>query len=133
MLRYLYTDISEEEINMAFDHIDMSNEGRIDFDELNAYFSKVNGIPEHLSKPQNSQMNALTLGFFQQIANPGYVPHHHPQHPAMYNQIPPMYNQNPAMYNQIPQQQNSQGFNNFILDTLAQNLNGPAKSFPPNN
>lgn len=45
MLRYLSTDISEEEINAAFEHIDQSKNKTINFDELNTYFSKVNGIP----------------------------------------------------------------------------------------
>ena len=50
MIFQVTSELGEEEINGAFDLIDTDNSNSLDFDELNKYFSKVNGIPEHLNR-----------------------------------------------------------------------------------
>ena len=139
MLRYLSTDIKDEEISAAFDHIDFKKTNKIDFEELNRYFSKVNGIPEHLNKPYDPNGSNVAQGqspaFFQQMYNPGYVPQYNPypyQLPAPYYQPYPgmqgYYNPNPfgspAPQQQQPQQPQPPPFNNYIMDQLSQKMNG---------
>ena len=41
--------ISEDDINGIFKLIDEDNSKTIEFHELNKYYSRINGIPEHLN------------------------------------------------------------------------------------
>lgn len=141
MLRYLSTDINDDEIGAAFDHIDSSKRGRISFEELNSYFSKVNGIPEHLNRPHDPKNSVgQPAAFFQQMINPGYIPQYNPYGyyppPQYYQPHPNMYNQHcpppPGYYNPYMQQPNINPPGGFILGKLSQNLNSnPQFQQPP--
>ena len=132
MLRYLSTDINDEEIGAAFAHIDTNKQGHITFDELNSYFSKVNGIPEHLNKPHDPKNSiGQPTASFQQMLNPGYIPQYNPYgyypQPAYY-QPHSMYNQGhpPQYYNQGPYMQPPNPNPGLMMAKLSQNMNpGP--------
>ena len=147
MLKYLSTDFEDEEMNAAFEHIDTGKHGYITFDELNGFFSKVNGIPEHLNKPHNPNSSVGQVpGFFQQMFNPGYMPQYNPYGgggyypPQQQGYYPPPqqgYGQPPPYYGgfnqpqpQPPHQQSGHG--NFILDKLSQNMNSTSGNSPRN-
>ena len=105
MLKQLSQDIDNDEIDAAFDLIDEDKSNSIQFIELNKYFSKVNGIPEHLNRPSDPSMEIeKPNNFFQHIlmqnsnhssqqnqfqmggyGNGGY----YQQHPPMYQGPPP--------------------------------------------
>ena len=135
MLKYLSTDINDEQINAAFDHIDSAKRQKITFDDLNSYFSKVNGIPEHLNKPHDPKNSVgQPAAFFQQMFNPGYAPYYYPQyyqppHPSMYQGPPPPGYQYPQKYPNYPPnygpygQPGQPGSQGFVLDQLSQNMN----------
>ena len=92
MIKYFSQNISEAEINAAFDHIDKNRNRKIYFDDLNNYFSKVNGIPEHLNKPQDSRYSyQQPVNFFHQMLNPGYIPHYNQNYQGNLELYPQQY------------------------------------------
>jgi hypothetical protein len=49
-------EISDEEIRLGFELIDEDNSMTIEFNELNNYYSKINGIPVAYNQPQYEPM-----------------------------------------------------------------------------
>lgn len=137
MLKQLSQELDNDEIDSAFDLIDADHSNSIEFEELNNYFSKVNGIPPNLNQPQNQgQQNP---NFFQQMFSPSqqqfpiyqqppYQQSGFNNHGGGYFQQPnPYFQQGPQqMYGQPnPYVQQQPGlFGNPILDQLTQNMMG---------
>ena len=55
ILRRLDNSISEEEVSLVFNFIDTDGSKTIEFDELNNYYCKVNGIPLAMDLPPEYQ------------------------------------------------------------------------------
>jgi len=53
MINKLDNTFSEEDIRLIFDFLDQDKSNSIEFDELNSYYSKVNGIPYNLDINSN--------------------------------------------------------------------------------
>lgn len=51
MLKRLDSTFNEDEVQALFEYIDLDHSKTIEFDELNKYYCKVNGIPETLELP----------------------------------------------------------------------------------
>lgn len=51
IMKRLDNTFTHEEIVAVFDYIDTDKSKTIEFDELNSYYCKVNGIPESLELP----------------------------------------------------------------------------------
>ena len=51
IMKKLDPEINEEDIKIVFEIVDTDNSKTVEFDELNSYFCKINGIPEALSLP----------------------------------------------------------------------------------
>jgi hypothetical protein len=121
MLIRLSDDLNDEEINGAFDLIDSDNSNSVEFEELNNYFSKVNGIPEHMNRPQNNVnvQNSFHKMFNQHAYQPTYQqPIGYPLPPQYYPPPPPQnYQPPPPQHPQPPQYQG------FVMNQLFQNMN----------
>ena len=50
-MKRLDSTFNEDEIQAIFEYIDTDKSKTIEFDELNGYYCKVNGIPETLELP----------------------------------------------------------------------------------
>ena len=50
-MKRLDSTFSEDEIQAIFEYIDTDRSKTVEFDELNNYYCKVNGIPESLELP----------------------------------------------------------------------------------
>ena len=134
MLKQLSQEIDNDQIDAAFDLIDEDKSNSVEFDELNSYFSKVNGIPQHLNKPQEKPVSSPS--FFEKLLNQ-FSGHNQPPQGGMnsygggyYPQqgYPPQqayggYQQqhNPYMQQQYPQQPGMMG--NPIFNQLSQGMN----------
>lgn len=51
IMKRLDSSFTEDEIETIFEIVDTDKSKTIDFDELNSYYCKINGIPEALSLP----------------------------------------------------------------------------------
>ena len=143
MIFQVTSELHEEEINGAFDLIDTDNSNSISFEELNKYFSKVNGIPEHLNRHDEKKMDIEQPKsfhrLFQQYSNPyqnqqpyGYQNYSPPPPGYYYSPPPPMYQQ--PQYPMQPQQpQQNPPYSNFIMNQLSMNMNGNTQQQPPTN
>lgn len=121
MLVQLSDDLSNDEINGAFDLIDSDNSNSIEFDEFNKYFSKVNGIPEHMNRPQSKNDFEQPKSFHRMFNQQAYQPVYQQPPPMGYGyQGYPMYP--PNMY--PPQQPQQQYGGGFIMNQLSQNMSG---------
>ncbi len=69
ILRRLDSTISEEETNSVFNFIDTDQSKTIEFDELNNYYCKVNGIPVSMDLPQEYQNKKIQekTPYYQQM------------------------------------------------------------------
>lgn len=50
-MKRLDSSFSDDEIETIFELVDTDKSKTIDFDELNSYYCKINGIPEALCLP----------------------------------------------------------------------------------
>lgn len=129
MLTQLSKEITDDEIDAAFDLIDEDNSNTVEFEELNNYFSKVNGIPKHLNRPSGHLEDSAGINganiFQNMFSNYGS---NHPQqqmqpmgYPQPYYQQP-MYYPPPPGYGYQQQQQppphQSNYFSNFMMHHL---------------
>ena len=71
ILRRLDNSISEEEVSLVFNFIDTDGSKTIQFDELNNYYCKVNGIPLAMDvPPEYHQMKMQQQNpYYQQMNN----------------------------------------------------------------
>ena len=109
---------TEEEIQAAFDLVDTDHSNTIEFEELNSYFSKINGIPEFLNavdvesiitsethQEEEVKQTKMTQSKQEPNKNPeiqsdGNIPQNPiiQQQQMYYQQPPPNYYQQPMYY-----------------------------------
>jgi len=120
----------------AFNLIDEDGSKTIEFDELNKYYCKVNGIPYSLNlgnepmdieqdyisnsgNPNNNLQSSSNGNPFFKLQHQQSMPYY-PPHPQMMYYQPPQPNYMPP-----PPQQQPQGmFGNFIMNQLSQHMYG---------
>ena len=62
MVSRLDPSFTDEDVQMIFDVIDTDRSKSIEFDELNTYFCKVNGLPSDFDEAETPQMrNRFTI------------------------------------------------------------------------
>lgn len=118
-----------EEILEAFNLIDEDGSKTIEFDELNKYYCKVNGIPyssTQKNEPMDIEQNYMSSSHDSynnsQNNNPLLKLQH--QNSMPYYPPPPMYYPPPPPMNYIPPQQPQGMFGNFIMQQLSQHMYG---------
>lgn len=153
MMSKLDKNMPQDEIIEAFNLIDEDGSKTIEYEELNKYYCKVNGIPyksDPVGEPMDIEpsyiLNSENSTNFQK--NSGIKLQHQnsfPQHQQYYGQ-PPIYPQNmyygqpmmyppPQMYPPPPPQQPQGMFGNFIMNQISKHMHdkgGSDKNIPPN-
>ena len=99
-----HLEVTDEEIRLGFELIDEDRSNSIEFQELNKYYCKINGIPNTIGTG-NDRMDVESPSHY------GHGQHYSPNHPVS----PPPQNQQSNPFYQINQafvhQQQQQGFN----------------------
>lgn len=89
ILRRLDTSITEEEVSLVFEFIDTDKSKTVEFDELNSYYCKVNGIPLAMDLPADYQQQRIQqqTPYYQQMNNYNNHGHHQQQGGFVMNQL----------------------------------------------
>lgn len=116
----------------AFNLIDEDGSKTIEFDELNKYYCKVNGIPYYPSSKNQPEMMDIEPSYMSNSHSPQknynqnqFKLQHQPSLPFYHQQPPPpqMY-YHPPPQNYMPPQQQQGMFGNFIMNQLSQHMYG---------
>ena len=59
MISRLDPSFNEEDVHILFDYIDTDHSKSIEFDELNAYYCKVNGLPLTFDEAETAPMRNI--------------------------------------------------------------------------
>jgi hypothetical protein len=143
MMNKLDKTMPNDEIIEAFNLIDEDGSKTIEYEELNKYYCKVNGIP-YTSGPSHEPMDIEynymnnSMQSSTQSNNQFKLQHQNSFPPQQQFYPPPPQMYPPQMYPQqmYPQQmyppQQPQGmFGNFIMNQLSNHMHGSNKNLPP--